>query len=88
MITTALTSKTAVRPAKVTNVTLSGFDNTYEICYNGTNNNERGKMFYYEVKFANGDSTVILSAGDPTDEVPAEFQGDITDIRTICEVSN
>jgi hypothetical protein len=45
-------------------------------------------MFYYEVKFANGQSTVVLSAGDPTDEVPVEFQGDITDIRTICEVSN
>ena len=44
-------------------------------------------MFYYEVKFTNGESLPILSAGDPTDEVPVEFQGDITDIRTICEVS-
>ena len=44
-------------------------------------------MFYYNVKFANGDTLVIMSEGDPTDEVPVEFQGDITDIQTICEVS-
>ena len=44
-------------------------------------------MFYYEVKFANGESTVILSAGDPVDEIPAEFQGDVTNVETICEVS-
>lgn len=44
-------------------------------------------MFYYEVKFTNGESAIIMSAGDPTDDVPVEFQGDITDIRTICEVS-
>jgi hypothetical protein len=45
------------------------------------------KMFYYNVKFTNGESLVILSEGDPTDEIPVEFQGDITDIQTICEVS-
>ena len=44
-------------------------------------------MFYYEVKFANGESTVILSAGDPVDEVPVEFQGDVVNVDTICEVS-
>ena len=44
-------------------------------------------MFYYEVKFANGETTVILSAGDPVDEVPVEFQGDVTNVETICEVS-
>ena len=44
-------------------------------------------MFYYEVKFANGESTVILSAGDPVDEVPVEFQGDVVNVETICEVS-
>ena len=44
-------------------------------------------MFYYEVKFANGQSTVVLSAGDPVDEIPAEFQGDVTNVDTICEVS-
>jgi hypothetical protein len=45
------------------------------------------KMFYYNVKFANGESTVILSAGDPVDEIPVEFQGDVTNVDTICEVS-
>ena len=45
------------------------------------------KMFYYNVKFTNGESLVIMSDGDPTDEIPVEFQGDITDIQTICEVS-
>ena len=44
-------------------------------------------MFYYEVKFANGQSTVVLSAGDPVDEIPVEFQGDVTNVETICEVS-
>lgn len=44
-------------------------------------------MFYYNVKFNNGETLAVLSAGDPTDEVPVEFQGDITDIQTICEVS-
>ena len=44
-------------------------------------------MFYYNVKFANGESTVILSAGDPVDEVPVEFQGDVVNVETICEVS-
>ena len=44
-------------------------------------------MFYYEVKFTNGESTVILSAGDPVDEIPVEFQGDVTNVETICEVS-
>ena len=44
-------------------------------------------MFYYEVKFANGESTVILSAGDPVDEIPVEFQGDVVNVETICEVS-
>ncbi len=44
-------------------------------------------MFYYEVKFTNGESLVIMSDGDPVNEVPAEFQGDVIDVATICEVS-
>ena len=45
------------------------------------------KMFYYNVKFTNGETLVILSDGDPVDEVPVEFQGDVIDVATICEVS-
>ena len=44
-------------------------------------------MFYYEVKFANGESLVILSDGNPVDEIPVEFQGDVTNVDTICEVT-
>ena len=44
-------------------------------------------MFYYDVKFANGESTVVLSAGDPVDGIPVEFQGDVINVDTICEVS-
>ena len=44
-------------------------------------------MFYYEVKFTNGQSVVILTDGDPVDEVPVEFQGDVIDVATICEVN-
>ena len=44
-------------------------------------------MFFYDIKFANGESTVVLSAGDPVDEIPAEFQGDVVNVNTICEVS-
>ncbi len=44
-------------------------------------------MFYYEVKFTNGQSTVIVSAGDPVDEIPVEFQGDVIDVHTLCEVT-
>ena len=44
-------------------------------------------MFYYDVKFANGQSTVILSAGDPVDEIPEEFQGDVVNVETVCEVT-
>ena len=44
-------------------------------------------MFYYEVKFANGESLVLLTDGDPVDEVPVEFQGDVIDVTTICEVT-
>jgi hypothetical protein len=44
-------------------------------------------MFYYNVKFANGESLVLLTDGDPVDEVPVEFQGDVIDVTTICEVS-
>jgi len=43
-------------------------------------------MFYYEVKFANGESTVILADGDPVDEIPVEFQGEVVNVDTICEV--
>jgi hypothetical protein len=43
-------------------------------------------MFYYEVKFTNGQSVVIMSDGDPVNEVPVEFQGDVIDVTTICEV--
>jgi hypothetical protein len=44
-------------------------------------------MFYYEVKFTNGETTVILTDGNPVDEIPVEFQGDVTNVDTICEVS-
>jgi hypothetical protein len=44
-------------------------------------------MFYYEVKFTNGQSVVIMSDGDPVNEVPVEFQGDVIDVTTICAVS-
>ena len=44
-------------------------------------------MFYYEVKFTNGESVVILTDGDPVEEIPVEFQGDVTNVETICEVS-
>ena len=44
-------------------------------------------MFYYEVKFINGETTVILTDGNPVDEIPVEFQGDVTNVDTICEVS-
>ena len=44
-------------------------------------------MFYYEVKFTNGERpAVILADGDPVDEIPVEFQGDVTNVDTICEV--
>ena len=44
-------------------------------------------MFYYNIKFTNGESLVILSDGDPVNEVPVEFQGDVIDVTTICKVS-
>ena len=44
-------------------------------------------MFYYNIKFTNGESLVILSDGDPLNEVPVEFQGDVLDVTTVCEVS-
>ena len=44
-------------------------------------------MFYYNVKFTNGESLVIMSDGDPVNEVPVEFQGDVTDVITLCEVN-
>ena len=44
-------------------------------------------MFYYEVKFANGESLVILADGDPVEEIPAEFQGDVVNVETVCEVA-
>jgi len=28
-----------------------------------------------------------MSDGDPVNEVPVEFQGDVIDVTTICEVS-
>ena len=45
------------------------------------------QMFYYNIKFTNGESLVIMTDGDPVNEVPVEFQGDVLDITTICEVS-
>jgi hypothetical protein len=45
------------------------------------------QMFYYNVKFTNGESLVIMSDGDPVNEVPVEFQSDVIDVTTICEVS-
>ena len=44
-------------------------------------------MFYYNIKFINGESLVILSDGDPLNEVPVEFQGDVIDVITLSEVS-
>jgi hypothetical protein len=45
------------------------------------------KMFYYNVKFTNGESLVILADGDPVDEIPVEFQGDVINVDTLCEVT-
>ena len=44
-------------------------------------------MFYYEVKFTNGESLVILADGDPVEDIPVEFQSDVIDVTTICEVN-
>ena len=44
-------------------------------------------MFYYEVKFTNGESLVILADGDPVEDIPVEFQGDIVNVDTLCEVN-
>ena len=44
-------------------------------------------MFYYNIKFTNGEDLVIMTDGDPVNEIPVEFQGDVTDVATICEVS-
>ena len=44
-------------------------------------------MFYYNVKFTNGESLVILADGDPVDEIPVEFQGEVVNVDTICEVA-
>ena len=44
-------------------------------------------MFYYEVKFTNGESLVILADGDPVEDIPVEFQGDIVNVDTLCEVT-
>jgi hypothetical protein len=44
-------------------------------------------MFYYEVKFTNGESLVILADGDPVDEIPVEFQGDVINVDTLFEVA-
>ena len=44
-------------------------------------------MFYYNVKFINGESLVILADGDPVDEIPVEFQGDVINVDTLCEVN-
>ena len=43
-------------------------------------------MFYYEVKFANGESLVILSDGNTVDDIPVEFQGDVVNVDTVCAV--
>ena len=44
-------------------------------------------MFYYNVKFTNGESLVILADGDPVDEIPVEFQGYVVNVETIFEVA-
>ncbi len=44
-------------------------------------------MFFYDIKFSNGQSTVVLSAGDPVDQIPVQFQGDVVNVNTICEVT-
>jgi len=44
-------------------------------------------VFYYNLKFTNGESLVILADGDPVDEIPVEFQGDVIDVTTLCEVT-
>jgi hypothetical protein len=48
---------------------------------------KENKVFYYNIKFTNGESLVILADGDPVEEIPVEFQGDIVDVETICEVA-
>ncbi len=44
-------------------------------------------MFYYNIKFNNGESLVVLADGDPVDEIPVEFQGDVVNVDTLCEVT-
>ena len=44
-------------------------------------------MFYYNLKFINGESLVILADGDPVDQIPVEFQGDVVNVETLCEVA-
>ena len=44
-------------------------------------------MFYYNIKFINVENLVILADGDPVEEIPVEFQGDVVNVETICEVA-
>ena len=78
----------------VTNVTLKmsdlsvlRFDILTKVRYIGNQERKENKVFYYEVKFANGESLVILADGDPVDQIPVEFQGDVVNVETVCEVA-
>ena len=70
----------------MSDLSVSQFANVRPLMYNKGKKGEQN-MFYYEVKFTNGESLVILADGDPVDEIPVEFQGDVTNVETICEVS-
>ena len=71
---------------KMSDLPVSQFAIVTPLMYNKGKKGEQN-MFYYEVKFTNGQSTVILADGDPVDQIPVEFQGDVVNVETICEVS-
>ena len=72
---------------KMSDLPVSQFAIVTPLMYNKGKKGEQN-MFYYRVKFTNGDDTVILSAGDPVDDIPEEFQGDVVDVETICHVED
>ena len=72
---------------KMSDLSVLRFDILTKVRYIGNQERKENKVFYYEVKFANGETTVILSAGDPVDEIPVEFQGDVVNVETVCEVA-
>lgn len=71
---------------KMSDLPVSQFANVRPLMYNKGKKERSRQMFYYNVKFTNGETLVIMSDGDPVNEVPVEFQGDVIDVTTICEV--